>query len=162
MTFHSRLDAACGRGFDWRAYVDDGSRDASWSSCADRQARPRARRAAHAQLTRTALTCGLQRGSGGDAVVPDADLQDPPELIPALVARWREGDVALIDAVRRSRDGEGWFKRLSAHLFYRVMGRLAQVPVRAGLGDFRLLDRRRQAFKRLPERTLCFIKGLFA
>ena len=92
----------------------------------------------------------------------DADLQDPPELIPALVARWREGDVALVDAVRRSRDGEGWFKRLSAHLFYRVMGRLSQVPVRADLGDFRLLDRRAvEAFKRLPERTR-FVKGLFA
>ncbi|HMS62199.1 MAG TPA: glycosyltransferase, partial [Solirubrobacteraceae bacterium] len=64
--------------------------------------------------------------------------------------------------MRRSRDGESWFKRASAHAFYRVMGRLSKVPVRADLGDFRLLDRRAvEAFKRLPER-IRFVKGLFA
>lgn len=165
--FHARLDAAlAGADFDWRVlYVDDGSRDESWPILRDLAERdPRAR---GVRLSRNfgkdlALTCGLELAEG-DAVVPiDADLQDPPELIPALVARWRRGDVALVDAVRRSREGESWFKRASAHAFYRVMGRLSQVPVRADLGDFRLLDRRAvEAFKRLPER-IRFVKGLFA
>ena len=165
--FHARLDAAlAGADFDWRVlYVDDGSRDATWSIVRDIAARES--RARGVRLTRNfgkdlALTCGLELVEG-DAVVPiDADLQDPPELIPALVARWRRGDVALVDAVRRSRDGESWFRRATAHAFYRVMGRLSQVPMRADLGDFRLLDRRAvEAFKRMPER-IRFVKGLFA
>lgn len=165
--FHARLDdALAGADFDWRVlYVDDGSRDATWSIVRDIAARES--RARGVRLTRNfgkdlALTCGLELVEGHAVVPIDADLQDPPELIPALVARWRQGDVALVDAVRRSRSGEGWFRRASAHVFYRVMGRLSQVPVRADLGDFRLLDRRAvEAFKRLPERTR-FVKGLFA
>ena len=165
--FHARLgDALAGADFDWHVlYVDDGSRDATWSIV--RAIAARESRARGVRLTRNfgkdlALTCGLELVEGHAVVPIDADLQDPPELIPALVARWRQGDVALVDAVRRSRSGEGWFRRASAHVFYRVMGRLSQVPVRADLGDFRLLDRRAvEAFKRLPERTR-FVKGLFA
>ena len=165
--FHARLcTALAGADFDWRVlFVDDGSLDGSWDIV--RAIVARDGRAQGVRLSRNfgkdlALTCGLELIEG-DAVVPiDADLQDPPELIPVLVARWREGDVAMVDAVRRSRRGDGWLKRASAHLFYRVMGRLSQVPVRADLGDFRLLDRRAvEAFKRLPERTR-FVKGLFA
>lgn len=165
--FHARLESAlAGADFDWRVlYVDDGSRDPSWPivlALAGRDARVRGVRLTRNFGKDLALTCGIELAEG-DAIVPiDADLQDPPELIPALVARWRAGDVALVDAVRRSRAGEGWFKRASAHAFYRVMARLARVPVRADLGDFRLLDRRAvEAFKRLPERTR-FVKGLFA
>jgi glycosyltransferase involved in cell wall biosynthesis len=165
--FHARLAAALdGAALDWRVlYVDDGSRDGTWAIVRELTASDR--RAGGVRLTRNfgkdlALSCGLELVEG-DAVVPiDADLQDPPELIPALVARWREGDVALVDAVRRSRHADGWLKRASARAFYRVMGRLSRVPMRADLGDFRLLDRRAvEAFKRLPERTR-FVKGLFA
>ena len=100
--------------------------------------------------------------ASGDAVIPiDADLQDPPELIANLVARWREG-YDMVVAVRRDRASDSCSKRSFANLFYRVMDRLAEVPVPANAGDFRLLDRQVvEAFKRLPERTR-FMKGLFA
>jgi len=108
-----------------------------------------------------ALTAGLDHASG-DALVPlDADLQDPPELIPQLVAKWREGhDVVL--AVRRDRRSDSVAKRTSAGLFYRLIGHLSDVPIPANAGDFRLMDRRVvEALRRLPERSR-FMKGLFA
>jgi polyisoprenyl-phosphate glycosyltransferase len=108
-----------------------------------------------------ALTAGLDH-AGGLAVIPiDADLQDPPELIPALVAKWRDGfDVVL--AVRADRSSDSLMKRASAKLFYRLLGRLSECPIPADVGDFRLLDRRVvEALKLLPERTR-FMKGLFA
>lgn len=108
-----------------------------------------------------ALSAGLDYTSG-DAVVPiDADLQDPPELIEELVAKWREGyDVVL--ATRRSRQGEGWIKRFTANAFYRTIDRISRVPIPRDTGDFRLMDRRVvEALKRMPERNR-FMKGLFA
>jgi hypothetical protein len=95
-------------------------------------------------------------------VIPlDADLQDPPEVIPALVAKWREGfDVVL--AVRADRSRDSLMKRASARWFYRLLGCLSECPIPADVGDFRLLDRRVvDALKLLPERTR-FMKGLFA
>jgi glycosyltransferase involved in cell wall biosynthesis len=108
-----------------------------------------------------ALTAGLEYANG-DVVVPlDADLQDPPELIPELVAKWREG-YDMVVAVRRDRGADSLAKRTSAGLFYRVIRRLSGVPVPAQAGDFRLIDRRVvEALKLLPERTR-FMKGLFA
>ena len=108
-----------------------------------------------------ALTAGLDHASG-DAVIPlDADLQDSPELIPELVAKWRKGYDHVI-AVRYDRSSDPLVKRSTASLFYRSMRRLSDVPVPAHAGDFRLLDRRVvEALKLLPERTR-FMKGLFA
>jgi glycosyltransferase involved in cell wall biosynthesis len=108
-----------------------------------------------------ALTAGIEYASG-DAVVPlDTDLQDPPELIPLLVAKWREGhDVVL--AVRIDRRSDSIAKRMSAALFYRMIGRLSDVPIPANAGDFRLMDRRViEALQRMPERSR-FMKGMFA
>lgn len=108
-----------------------------------------------------ALTAGLDHARG-QAVIPlDADLQDPPEVIPDLVARWREGfDVVL--AVRADRQSDTILKRVTARLFYRLMSRVSDPPIPADVGDFRLLDRRVvEALKLLPERTR-FMKGLFA
>jgi glycosyltransferase involved in cell wall biosynthesis len=108
-----------------------------------------------------ALTAGLDHAAG-QAVIPlDADLQDPPDVIPELVAKWREGfDVVL--AIRADRSSDSLMKRTSARLFYRVLGRLSECPIPADVGDFRLLDRRVvEALKLLPERTR-FMKGLFA
>jgi len=108
-----------------------------------------------------ALSAGLDYANG-DAVVPiDADLQDPPELIAELVTKWREGfDVVL--AVRQSREGESWVKRLTANAFYRIIDRISLVPIPRDTGDFRLMDRRVvDAIKMLPERNR-FMKGLFA
>ena len=144
-------------------YVDDGSRDGTFAAleglCA---ADPRV---AALRLSRNfgkelALTCGLDHAPGDAVVVIDADLQDPPELIPELWARFRDGhDVAY--AVRRSRAGESWLKRSTAAAFYRVIGRLADTPVPADTGDFRLLSRRAlEALRGLRERHR-FMKGLF-
>ena len=108
-----------------------------------------------------ALTAGLDY-SRGEAVVPiDADLQDPPECIQALMAKWREG-YDVVYAKRRNRAGETWFKKVTANGFYRIIGSLSQVTIPQDTGDFRLMDRRVvEALKQLPERTR-FMKGLFA
>ncbi|MCI0723591.1 MAG: glycosyltransferase family 2 protein [Acidobacteria bacterium] len=108
-----------------------------------------------------ALTAGLNHASG-DAVIPfDADLQDPPELIPEMVALWKQGyDVVL--AVRSDRSSDSSMKRMTASLFYGLMDRLGDVSLPANAGDFRLMDQQVvQALRRLPERTR-FMKGLFA
>jgi polyisoprenyl-phosphate glycosyltransferase len=108
-----------------------------------------------------ALTAGIDYASGAAVIPLDADLQDPPELITQLIAKWREG-YDVVYAVRRSRQGETWLKRVSAMAFYRILSSMSQVPIPANTGDFRLLDRRVvEAIKKLPERTR-FMKGLFA
>ncbi|MHB0889017.1 glycosyltransferase family 2 protein [Acidithiobacillus sp.] len=108
-----------------------------------------------------ALTAGLDHACGDAAIPLDADLQDPPELIPELLAKWREG-FEVVNAVRITRDGESWFKRSSAHLFYRVINRLSNVDMPPDTGDFRLISRPAlEALKQLPERRR-FMKGLFA
>jgi polyisoprenyl-phosphate glycosyltransferase len=108
-----------------------------------------------------ALTAGLEYVSG-DAVIPlDADLQDPPELIPQLVAKWREG-YDMVVALREDRRSDSFAKRSSANLFYRVLARTSEVSIPSNAGDFRLLDRRVvEALKRFPERNR-FMKGVFA
>lgn len=108
-----------------------------------------------------ALTAGLDAARGLAVVPIDADLQDPPELIESLVEKWREG-YDVVYATRRSRQGESWLKRLTAHLFYRSISRMSHVSIPTNTGDFRLLDRRViDALKQMPERTR-FMKGLFA
>ncbi len=108
-----------------------------------------------------ALTAGLDFSQGAAVVPIDADLQDPPELIGDLMAKWREG-YDVVFATRRSRQGESWLKRWTADVFYRIIGRMSQVPIPRNTGDFRLLDRRViDALKQMPERTR-FMKGLFA
>jgi glycosyltransferase involved in cell wall biosynthesis len=108
-----------------------------------------------------ALTAGLDHARGDCAIPLDADLQDPPEFIPDLLAKWREG-YDVVNAVRLSRDGESWLKRASAHAFYRVITRMSTVDIPADTGDFRLLSRPvLDALKTLPERRR-FMKGLFA
>lgn len=108
-----------------------------------------------------ALSAGLDYAKG-EAVVPiDADLQDPPELIEQLVAKWREG-YDVVYATRRTREGESWLKRFTANAFYRIIDNISRVPIPRDTGDFRLLDRRVvEAIKKLPERNR-FMKGLFA
>ncbi|MFB2969687.1 glycosyltransferase family 2 protein [Aerosakkonema sp. BLCC-F183] len=108
-----------------------------------------------------ALTAGIDYSTGSAVVPIDADLQDPPELIEELVAKWREG-YDVVYATRRSRQGESWLKRLTAKAFYWSIGRMSRVPIPSNTGDFRLLDRRVvEAIKQMPERTR-FMKGLFA
>lgn len=108
-----------------------------------------------------ALSAGIDFAQG-QAVIPiDADLQDPPELIADLVNKWREG-YDVVYATRRSRQSEGWLKRFTANLFYRLISRISRVPIPRDTGDFRLIDRQVvEALKKMPERTR-FMKGLFA
>jgi len=105
-----------------------------------------------------AMTAGLDHAHGDAVIVIDADLQDPPELIPQLLEHWRAG-YDVVYAVRNSRKGESWLKKLTAYGFYRIMGRVAPVP--PDTGDYRLLSRRAvQALNQLRERHR-FMKGLF-
>ena len=108
-----------------------------------------------------ALTAGIDYAAGAAVIPIDADLQDPPELIEKLIAKWREG-YDVVYATRRSRQGETWLKKISAKAFYHTIGKMSRVPIPSNTGDFRLLDRRVvEAIKKLPERTR-FMKGLFA
>lgn len=108
-----------------------------------------------------ALTAGIDYAMGSAVIPIDADLQDPPELIKELVAKWREG-YDVVYGTRRSRQGESWFKRWTANAFYRTIGQMSRVPIPRDTGDFRLLDRRVvEVLKQMPERTR-FMKGMFA
>ncbi|HVV68980.1 MAG TPA: glycosyltransferase family 2 protein [Gammaproteobacteria bacterium] len=108
-----------------------------------------------------AMTAGLNLAIG-DAMIPvDADLQDPPELIPELVKKWEEG-FDVVNAVRNVREGESWLKRMTAHLFYRSINRMSKTKIPEDTGDFRLLSRPVvDALQQIPERRR-FMKGLFA
>lgn len=107
-----------------------------------------------------ALTAGIDHTIGAAVVPIDADLQDPPELIKELVAKWREG-YDVVYATRQSRR-DGWLKNSTAEAFYQVIGRMTNISIPPNTGDFRLLDRRVvEALKQMPERTR-FMKGLFA
>ncbi len=145
-------------------YVDDGSRDATWAVI-ERLVRTDAR-VAGLKLARNfgkeaALTAGLDQADADVVVVIDADLQDPPELIPDFLAKWHEG-YDVVYGQRLARDGETWFKRATAAAFYRVMGRLSTTPIPPDTGDFRLLSRRAvDALGGLRERQR-FMKGIFA
>lgn len=108
-----------------------------------------------------ATTAGIDHASGQAVVIIDADLQDPPEIIPTLIEKWREGN-QVVYAQRRVRKGESLMKRMSAWLFYRVMRRLGEVDIPPDTGDFRLVDRRVVAqFRRCREQSR-FVRGLMA
>lgn len=107
-----------------------------------------------------ALTAGLHKAHGDAVVVIDADLQDPPELIPKLVEEWRKG-FDVVYARRSVREGESPLKKATAHLFYRFMQLVGPVKIPEDTGDFRLLSKRAlQALNSLPEQHR-FMKGLF-
>jgi hypothetical protein len=106
-----------------------------------------------------ALTAGIDRARGEAVITIDADLQDPPELIPELVAKWREG-FAVVHARRTRRLGEALPKRAASFLFHRILRRVADVPIRVDVADFRLLDRSAcDILRRMPERHR-YLRGL--
>lgn len=108
-----------------------------------------------------AMTAGIDYARGDAVVIMDADLQDPPELIPALYAQW-QGGFDVVYAKRVERKGEAWLKRTTAYLFYRFMRRFTNVDLPEDTGDFRLLSRRAvESLKKLREHHR-FMKGLFA
>lgn len=143
-------------------FVDDGSRDRSRALVTAKSAAdPRVRLVC---LSRNfghemATTAGLHHVRGQAAVVIDADLQDPPELIKEFVRLWREGN-NVVYGVRQSRQGETFFKKLTAFFFYRLMAYIGDVRIPADTGDFRLLDRRvLEVFVQLHEDPQ-FFRGL--
>jgi len=108
-----------------------------------------------------AMTAGIDHSLGEAVIIIDADLQDPPELIPELIKKWHEG-YDVVNARRISRSGETWLKKLTAHLFYRLIKRMANVNIPEDTGDYRLLNRKAvNALCSLRERNR-FMKGLFA
>ncbi|MGD1909661.1 MAG: glycosyltransferase family 2 protein [Rivularia sp. (in: cyanobacteria)] len=108
-----------------------------------------------------ALSAGIDFTSGAAIIPIDADLQDPPELIGEMINKWREG-YDVVYATRRSRQGDSWAKRLTANLFYQIIGQIGHVQIPSNTGDFRLLDRRAvEAVKQMPEKSR-FMKGIFS
>ncbi|HVJ80055.1 MAG TPA: glycosyltransferase family 2 protein, partial [Planctomycetia bacterium] len=163
---HRRLSASLAPlGADYELlFINDGSRDRSLPILRDLAARDP--HVAFASFSRNfgheaATSCGLARARGAAVVLIDADLQDPPELIPELVAKWRAG-ADVVYAQRRRRAGESQVTKLTSYLFYRIFRKLAKVEMPVDVGDFRLMDRRVvKAFRRLPERRR-FVRGLVA
>ncbi|MBS0591698.1 MAG: glycosyltransferase family 2 protein [Proteobacteria bacterium] len=163
--FHARLAAVFDR-IDMPCevlYVDDGSRDDTYAvmcSLRDADARVATLKLARNFGKELALTAGLDAADADAVVVIDADLQDPPELIPAFLAHWREG-FDVVYGTRATRAGETRLKKFTSAAFYRVMEKLSATPVPRDTGDFRLMSRRAlDALKRLRERQR-FMKGLF-
>lgn len=145
-------------------FVDDGSRDRSWEiirGLAEADPRVRGLRFSRNFGHQMAFAAGLDHARGDAVVIMDADLQDPPELIPQLLGKHREGS-EVVYAVRIARHGETYFKKLTAKLFYRLLARITSVHIPLDTGDFRLMGRRAvEAFRRLPERHR-FTRGLVA
>ena len=124
--------------------VDDGSSDGSTEQILqlakqDKRVRPVifARNFGH----QVAISAGWDYARGDAVIIIDADLQDPPETIPELIDKWREG-YEVVYAVRAEREGETWFKRTTASLFYRIVHRITDVKIPVDTGDFRLMDRK--------------------
>jgi polyisoprenyl-phosphate glycosyltransferase len=142
--------------------VNDGSTDATPQLLDRIAATDRRVRVVHLSRNfghQAALTAGLEHAVGDVVVMIDADLQDPPELIPTMVARWEEG-ADVVYAVRRQREGESAFKLATASWFYKLFDKLAQVDLEPNSGDFRLLDRRAlDALLTMTERSR-FLRGM--
>ena len=142
--------------------VDDGSRDNSAAVIADLHDKdPRVKGISFSRNFgfQIAVTAGLDHVQGEAVILTDADLQDPPEIFPKMIAKWREG-YDVVYGVRTSREGETWFKLLTAKLFYRLIYRITDIEIPLDTGDFRLMDRRVvNAIRRMPERNR-FLRGM--
>ena len=124
-------------------FVNDGSRDETLAIM--RELRAKDARVSYVNLSRNfgkeiAMIAGIDYLQGDAAVIMDADLQDPPELIPEMIGWWEKG-YDDISAKRRSRAGESFFKKWSSHAFYRILQHLTNIPIQPDVGDFRLLDK---------------------
>ena len=145
-------------------FVDDGSGDDSWLQVSQLPLADNEYQCI--KLSRNfgkeaAMSAGIEHARGLAVIMLDADLQDPPELIPAMLAQWRAG-YEIVNMKRKKRLGETWFKRFSAGCFYKLMNWVSDSPVPENVGDFRLMSRQVvDSIKMLPERNR-FMKGLFS
>jgi dolichol-phosphate mannosyltransferase len=165
---HRRLTGAARKavGEDYEiVLVNDGSRDGSWAAIQKLAASDP--HVVGVNLSRNhghqlALTAGLDLCRGETILIIDADLQDPPELLPAMLDAMREQDADVVYGVRRSRSGETAFKRATAHGFYRLLSRATEIDIPLDTGDFRLMSRRAlDALLAMPEQSR-FIRGMVA
>jgi len=145
-------------------FVDDGSSDRTWPlvcELAAGDARFKGVRFSRNFGHQMAFAAGLDHAAGEAVVIMDADLQDPPELLPEMIRRWREG-YDVVYAVRSGRKGETVLKRATAAAFYRTLRRITRVDIPVDTGDFRLMSRTAvEAFRRMPERHR-FTRGMVA
>ena len=145
-------------------FVDDGSSDATLAAIIaanQRDARVRALSLSRNFGKEAALTAGLDHARGNAVIPMDVDMQDPPEVLPEMVAKWRAG-FEMVFGVRRSRDRDSFPKRLTAGLYYRAHNLVSHEKIPENAGDFRLMDRKVvDVIRALPERNR-FMKGLFA
>lgn len=164
--FQQRLKTVCAK-LDLTlevVYVNDGSIDASLTLLNTLRAQDPS--IAIVNLSRNfgkeiALQAGLDHAQGDAVVVIDVDLQDPPELIPEMIKHWQAG-FDVVYARRLSREGEGWFKKVSAYLFYRLIAKMSSVSIPKDTGDFRLLSRRAVDALKLMREKHRYMKGLFS
>jgi len=142
--------------------VNDGSRDRSAEVIAELHAQdPRVKGISFSRNFgfQIAATAGLDHALGEAVILTDADLQDPPEVYPDMIAKWREG-YDVVYGIRKTRQGETWFKLVTAKLFYRLIYRITSIDIPLDTGDFRLMDKRViAAIQQMPERNR-FLRGL--
>jgi polyisoprenyl-phosphate glycosyltransferase len=154
-----------GLGIAWEVIlVDDGSRDGTYGLAVELHTRdPRFKviRFSRGFGHQVALSAGLDVARGEAVVTMDGDLQHPPEVIPELVARWEAGN-EIVYAVMEERQGEGRSKDWTARAFYRLLGRLADIDVPPGAGDFRLVDRRALDAVRAMRESNRYLRGMFS
>jgi glycosyltransferase involved in cell wall biosynthesis len=163
---HRRLAAVMSSlGKPWEIiFVNDGSSDQTAEKLRNIQARDEHVRTVEFVRNfghQIAVTAGMDIAQGGAVIIIDADLQDPPEVIPDLVARWKEG-YEVVYAVRAEREGETWLKEFTAKLFYRLIYRITDVKIPLDTGDFRLLDEKVVAILRTMRERHRFLRGMAA
>ena len=145
-------------------FVNDGSKDRTLDIM--RELHEKDSRVSYVNLSRNfgkeiAMIAGIDYLTGDAAIIMDADLQDPPELIPEMISWWEKG-YQDVSAKRRSRTGESFFKKWSFHAFYTILQKMSSVPMQRDVGDFRLLDKQCLNALRLMRESQRYTKGLFS
>ncbi|WP_302680896.1 glycosyltransferase family 2 protein [uncultured Megasphaera sp.] len=145
-------------------FVNDGSKDQTLDIM--RELHEKDGRVSYVNLSRNfgkeiAMIAGIDYLTGDAAIIMDADLQDPPELIPEMISWWEKG-YQDVSAKRRSRAGESFFKKWSSHAFYTILQKMSSVPMQRDVGDFRLLDKQCLNALRLMRESQRYTKGLFS
>src|SRR3989338_2340019 len=160
--FYDRVVKTFGSSHFELVFVDDGSTDASWkiiSEIAKTDLRVCALKLSRNFGHQAALTAGLEHSKGDAVILIDSDLQDPPEVIPEMIKKWKDG-FDVVYGVRLERKGEGFFKKVTATIFYKLIRKVSNINVPLEVGDFRLLSRNVvNILNNIPEK-IRFLRGL--